>query len=88
MRTNNRIFVSLLIPCLLTLAMVSTVFGEQDNINPNPEGNLNFLFAGFAVVWVGIIGYIFYLVSRQKALKAELEDLKIQIENNNTSSKE
>ena len=87
MRTNNRIFVSLLIPCLLTLAMVSTVFGEQDNINPNPEGNLNFLFAGFAVVWVGIIGYIFYLVSRQKALKAELEDLKIQIENNNTSSK-
>ena len=68
--------------------MVSTVFGEQDNINPNPEGNLNFLFAGFAVVWVGIIGYIFYLVSRQKALKAELEDLKIQIENNNTSSKE
>jgi len=88
MRTNNRIFVSLLIPCLLTLAMVSTVFGEQDNINPNPEGNLNFLFAGFAVVWVGIIGYIFYLVSRQKALKAELEDLKIQIENNNTSSEE
>ena len=88
MRTNNRIFVSLLIPCLLTLAMVSTVFGEQDNINPNPEGNLNFLFAGFAVVWVGIIGYIFYLVSRQKALKAELEDLKIQIENNSTSSKE
>ena len=88
MRTHNRIFVSLLIPCLLTLAMVSTVFGEQDNINPNPEGNLNFLFAGFAVVWVGIIGYIFYLVSRQKALKAELEDLKIQIENNNTSSKE
>ena len=88
MRTHNRIFVSLLIPCLLTLAMVSTVFGEQDNINPNPEGNLNFLFAGFAVVWVGIIGYIFYLVSRQKALKAELEDLKIQIENNNTSSEE
>ena len=88
MRTNNRIFVSLLIPCLLTLAMVSTVFGEQDNINPNPEGNLNFLFAGFAVVWVGIIGYIFYLVSRQKALKAELEDLKIQIENNNTSTEE
>ena len=88
MHTNNRIFVSLLVPCLLTLAMVSTVFGEQDNINPNPEGNLNFLFAGFAVVWVGIIGYIFYLVSRQKALKAELEDLKIQIENNNTSSEE
>jgi len=88
MHTNNRIVVSLLIPCLLTLAMVPTVFGEQDNINPNPEGNLNFLFAGFAVVWVGIIGYIFYLVSRQKALKAELEDLKIQIENNNTSSEE
>ena len=88
MRTNNRIFVSLLIPCLLTLAMLSTVFGEQDNINPNPEGNLNFLFAGFAVVWIGIIAYIFYLVSRQKALKAVLEDLKIQIENNNTSSEE
>lgn len=88
MRTNNRIFVSLLISCLLTLAVVPTVFGEQDNINQNPEGNLNFLFAGFAVVWVGIIGYIFYLASRQKALKTELEDLKIQIENINTSSKE
>tara|TARA_B100000029_G_scaffold314960_1_gene307391 strand:+ start:2008 stop:2223 length:216 start_codon:yes stop_codon:yes gene_type:complete len=67
--------------------MVTTVFGEQDNINPNPESNLNFLFAGFSVVWVGIIGYIFYLVSKQKALKAELEDLKNQIKNNDTSSK-
>ena len=42
----------------------------------NPNQNLNFLFAGFVVVWVLLLSYIFSLVRRQKRLEAEIEMLK------------
>lgn len=40
--------------------------------------NLEFLFAGFLVVWVLLAGYMFSLSSRQKKLNREMEMLKAQ----------
>ena len=40
------------------------------------DKNLNFLFAGFAVVWLLLLGYVFSLMRRQKRLEAEVEMLK------------
>jgi CcmD family protein len=40
------------------------------------EGNLVFLFAALAIVWVVIIGYIVILGSRLSALQRELDALK------------
>jgi len=40
--------------------------------------NLEFLFAGFLVVWVLLAGYMFSLSSRQKKLSREVEMLKEQ----------
>lgn len=42
----------------------------------NPNQNLNFLFAGFVVVWVLLLSYVFSLVRRQKRLEAEIEMLR------------
>ena len=42
----------------------------------DPNKNLNFLFAGFVVVWVLLLSYIFSLARRQKRLEAEIETLK------------
>jgi CcmD family protein len=42
----------------------------------DPARNMNFLFAGFVVVWVLLLSYIFSLVRRQKRLEAEIEMLR------------
>ncbi len=38
--------------------------------------NLNFLFAGYTIVWLLIIGYLFSLGRRQKRITQELETVK------------
>lgn len=38
--------------------------------------NLNFLFAGYTIVWLLIIGYLFSLGRRQKKITQELETVK------------
>ncbi|MCG3156085.1 MAG: hypothetical protein DKINENOH_02697 [bacterium] len=41
-----------------------------------PARNLNFLFAGFVVVWVLILGYLFSISRRQKRLDQEIATLR------------
>ncbi len=43
---------------------------------PTPARNLNFLFAGFVVVWVLILGYLFSISRRQKRLDQEIATLR------------
>jgi CcmD family protein len=38
--------------------------------------NLSFLFYGYSVIWVIIVGYIFWLTRREKNLRDEIEELK------------
>lgn len=40
--------------------------------------NLNFLFAGYTIVWLLIIGYLFSMARRQKKIAQELETVKHQ----------
>jgi CcmD family protein len=40
------------------------------------EGNLVFLFAALAIVWVAIVGYLVVLSGRLSALQRELDTLK------------
>ncbi|MDZ7273150.1 MAG: CcmD family protein [candidate division KSB1 bacterium] len=42
----------------------------------NPARNLNFLFAGFVVVWLLILGYLFSISRRQKRLEQEIATLR------------
>lgn len=39
---------------------------------PNPNKNMNFLFAGCAVVWLLIVGYLYSINRRQKRLDREI----------------
>lgn len=41
-----------------------------------PARNLNFLFAGFVVVWLLILGYLFSISRRQKRLDQEIATLR------------
>ncbi len=38
--------------------------------------NLSFLFYGYTVIWVIIVGYLFWLSRREKTLRDEIEELK------------
>jgi CcmD family protein len=38
--------------------------------------NLSFLFYGYTVIWVLVIGYVFWLSRREQKLRDEIEDLK------------
>ena len=40
------------------------------------DGNLVFLFAALAIVWVVIVGYLIVLAGRLSALQRELDTLK------------
>jgi CcmD family protein len=39
-------------------------------------GNLNYLFAAFAVIWVGLLAYVFFLVQKQGQLRRDIDRLK------------
>ena len=43
------------------------------------EGNLGYLFAGFAVVWVGVIVYLFSISKREQSLRRELDDVRQRV---------
>ncbi len=38
--------------------------------------NLSYLFYGYTVIWVIILGYLFTLSRREQQLRAEIEELK------------
>jgi CcmD family protein len=42
--------------------------------------NLSYLFYGYSVIWVILLGYLFMLTRREKSLRAEVEELKRLIE--------
>ena len=39
------------------------------------EGQLEYLFAGFAVFWAGLLAYLVWLQARLRALQAEVQRL-------------
>lgn len=40
------------------------------------EGNLGYLFAAFAVIWVGLFAYVLVLVQKQRQLRRDINWLK------------
>ena len=44
-----------------------------------PDDNLPFLFAAYAVTWAGFFSYAFYISRRQSDLRRELESLREQL---------
>ena len=41
--------------------------------------NLSFLFYGHTVIWVIVLGYVFFLSRREKNLRDEIEELKKEV---------
>ena len=42
----------------------------------DPEANLPYLFAVYAVTWVAFFAYLYYLSQRQQSLRREVEELR------------
>lgn len=42
--------------------------------------NLSFLFYGYTVIWVIVLGYIYTLSRREKNLRDQIDELKKEIE--------
>jgi CcmD family protein len=47
----------------------------------NPQ-NYNFMFYGFTVAWLIVIGYVISIALREKKLRRELEHVKRMLEEN------
>lgn len=62
------------------MALAMTIVGSGMALlqasTTTPARNLNFLFAGFVVVWVLILGYLFSISRRQKRLDQEIATLR------------
>jgi CcmD family protein len=41
--------------------------------------NLSFLFYGYSVIWVIVVGYVFWLTRREKNLRDEIDELKQEV---------
>lgn len=50
--------------------------------------NLSFLFYGYTVIWIIVLGYVFYLSRREKDLRDEIEQLKKSMNNAGRSKNE
>ena len=55
---------------------------EAESITPSD--NLEYLFAVFFLTWVAFFGYIFFLSRRLVGLKSEVEELKAEINKNDS----
>ncbi len=60
------------------ILLINTAFAKAagDGHASNPEDNLPYLFAVFALTWIGIAAYIYYVSQKQREIKAELDLLK------------
>ena len=58
--------------------LINTTFAKVagDGHSSTPEDNLPYLFAVFAITWIGIATYIYYISQKQREIKAELDSLK------------
>jgi CcmD family protein len=50
--------------------------GAATNATVDPEANLPYLFAVYAVTWVAFFAYLYYLSQRQQNLRREVEELR------------
>lgn len=57
-------------------AVTRSILGQESD----PEGNLPFLFAAYAVVFVGLVCYILVLSRRQRELEREVRALRQALE--------
>ena len=67
--------------CIRDRVYLGQETGQQQS---NPEANLGFLFAVFAITWLGFFAYVFLIARRQKELNREIAILKNMIEENRT----
>ena len=42
--------------------------------------NLSYLFYGYSVIWILVVGYIYSMTRREKNLRDEIDELKKEIE--------
>lgn len=75
--------VALLVVCTLTLSSVAAPAIAQEEppaqaepTSSDPEANLPYLFAVYAITWVAFFAYLFYLSQKQRELRRELEELR------------
>ncbi len=45
------------------------------------DDNLWYLFAAFAVIWVGVLAYVLFLAQKQRQLRRDIDRLKGMIKN-------
>ena len=58
------------------IANTATAQTLQTEHAPNPEANLPFLFAAYAVTWIALSVYFYYLSQKQRDIQSDLDSLK------------
>ena len=68
-----------LLACAVLSAGAVVLAAPLGQESASGEGRLGYLFAGFAVVWVGVIVYLFSISKRDQSLRRELDDVRQQV---------
>lgn len=68
------VLLSAAIPALAQ--QVPSVQAATTAASSEPEANLPYLFAVYAITWVVFFAYLYYLSQRQRTLRREIEELR------------
>ena len=58
------------------MAQQGTSGQATTSVSSDPEANLPYLFAVYAITWVVFFAYLYYLSQRQRNLRREVEELR------------
>ena len=68
-----------LLACAVLSAGAAALAAPPGQESAPGESNLGYLFAGFAVVCVGVIVYLFSISKREQSLKRELDEVRERV---------
>ena len=58
----------------------------QEGASDDPEANLPYLFAAFAIIWALFFAYLFVISRRERELRREVEELRRELAAKETQS--
>ena len=69
-------------------ASTPTLVQSQEAEDSDPEANLPYLFAVFAIAWGGFFAYIFVMTGRRRQMQRELEALRAALAERESDSEQ
>ena len=71
------VFMGALIPWLILAG--SALAAGNGQAESNPEANLPYLLGVYTITWLAFFAYAFYITRRQRELRRQIDELRLQL---------